>query len=267
MTLETIERHPLPFWNGRFRIFPSSLRGGRDHLLDSQDPSIISPNSEIASLALYQFANKPETAQYDLFLLLAKLTRLRGMVWSPDARQILLAREIKMLSTLPSVTSAEINDQSKGDPIVKGAAVFQVLYLILQLLARFAAHQPSSQLEVMVVAFAACASVTYTLFLSKPQGVSLPRNISATQYATPSEMIELTKAGPIIVSPSPIKSYAIPTEAFHHCGTSSRYFNSTGASLGGQIFVLGSVLGSIIFGSIHCAAWYFAFPSPTERLL
>ena len=74
-----------------------------------------------------------------------------------------------------------------------------------------------------------------------PLETSRSHLIYAIRYPTPSEIIDIAKAGPIIVSSSPIKSYAIPTLTFHYCGTSPRYFNSVGASLEGQIFVLGSV--------------------------
>jgi hypothetical protein len=58
----------------------------------------------------------------------------------------------------------------------------------------------------------------------------------------------------------------MPTFSIHHCG-SNMHEEMTGAMIAGKISVLGSLLGSTLFGAIRCAPWNFGFPTHTEQLL
>jgi uncharacterized membrane protein len=64
---------------------------------------------------------------------------------------------------LPEFMEKEILDKSKGDAVVKGIAVVQVVWLIMQVIARAAKGLPTSQLEIAVLAYSACTILTYAL--------------------------------------------------------------------------------------------------------
>jgi len=51
-----------------------------------------------------------------------------------DACQLMMARKFGVVETLPSMSEDDISDQSKGDFVVKLAAFYQVVYLVLQLI-------------------------------------------------------------------------------------------------------------------------------------
>jgi len=46
----------------------------------------------------------------------------------------MMARKFGVVETLPSMSEDDISDQSKGDFVVKLAAFYQVVYLVLQLI-------------------------------------------------------------------------------------------------------------------------------------
>ncbi|KAH9203145.1 hypothetical protein DL95DRAFT_321991 [Leptodontidium sp. 2 PMI_412] len=171
------------------------------------------------------------------------LMALQGNFWVLDAAQLRLAREFGVLEHLPQISEHDLEDQNKGDALVKALAVAQSLWLIVQLLVRFAKHLPSSQLELMAAAFAGCSSFTYVLFWFKPKDVGQPRHFRATRYPTAEEVLAIAMEG--------------PTTFFHY--REDRYPRIS--------FLIGSVTGAIIFGFPHLFAWNFAFPTTIERLI
>lgn len=74
----------------------------------------------------------------------------------------------------PYITEAHIRDRSKGDSLVKFVAVIQVVWLAIQLSIRAATGRQSSQIEIMALAFAVCAAITYLLLLYQPNDVQTP---------------------------------------------------------------------------------------------
>ncbi|KAE8451037.1 hypothetical protein EG329_004709 [Mollisiaceae sp. DMI_Dod_QoI] len=250
-----------PFWVHPWRL---RLRG---NYFNSADVEKIpqSPNGVILGQAMRLSAIEHIESHASLAIKFTKfdqdcanIVRLQSPVWAVNASQLLLAREYGIIDVLPQVSEEELKDQSKGDLLVKSLAMAQSLYLALQLIVRHINHQPSSQLEVVVVAFAVCSFLTYLLLFSKPQGVDTPRYIKAKFYPTGEQMLTLGRSAsrrPVRVPALEIPSYAIPNVSIHDGG-------KRGFSYGG-----GMVLASIIFGSLHCIAWNFSFPRDVERLL
>ncbi|KAH0535918.1 hypothetical protein FGG08_007177 [Glutinoglossum americanum] len=187
---------------------------------------------------------------------------LRGNAWSVDAAQLLLARELGLISALPAVTEEELEDQSKADVAVRALAIVQVSWMMFQQLERGVKHLPSSQLEIVVLAFAACAGVVYGLRWCKPKDVQTPRYVDASRY--PRDADELARVG----VEGPAQSWvfwsdgvsAISNVAVH------RYKEKVYPHAMLRVAV-GGFFASTVFGLLHCIAWNFEFPTPTERLL
>lgn len=78
-----------------------------------------------------------------------------------NASQLQLIRSFEVISSLPSCTKEQIKDKSKGDFVIKGLAVFQMVWLLIQTIARAVMSLPISQLEIAVLAFCLCASLAY----------------------------------------------------------------------------------------------------------
>jgi hypothetical protein len=258
MSFNDIQAHNYPFRNGRFRINPNFIK-----------PFPRDMDTTHISQALYDYANLESTTHILFSLLVPKVDRFIGDCWVLDAKQLRMAREYGIIDKLPSISSNELKDQSKGDALVKVIAMGQIIYLVLQLCLRKAQALPSSLLELMVVAFAACALLTYGLLLNKPQDVGVPRYLTASRSPTSIELAEIILAGPVHPPMSLSAKKGMTTLAVHLGKGDMHHTESRlrGDTIAGRALFLGSILGGTIFGAIHCAAWDFEFPTPIERLL
>ena len=202
------------------------------------------------------------------------LMALQGSIWILDAAQLRLARELGILERLPHIHEQNLEDQNKGDALIKALALLQVIWLIITLIVRAARHLPSSQLELLVAAFAGCSLVIYLLFWSKPKDVSTTRYITAARYPTENEILEIALNGPSTFFHYR-KGYWIPNNAVHRMGTKLTIREAGDEAAKNDkldtqprnILLIGGVIGAVVFGGPHLAAWYFTFPTFVEQIL
>lgn len=187
------------------------------------------------------------------------LLALQGDVWVVDAYQLLFARQIGVLKKLPFLPIDELDNRNKGDALVEGLAVGQVIWLFVQLIARGAGDGTPSQLEIVVLAFSVCTFITYILVWNKPQDVRTPVCVSAYRRPTMEEVIRFSVRGPTAIKWSRRRTW-MPNHSIHYDASD----NSTGPHMRSG---MGSVIGALLFGCLHCAAWNFHFPTTAERLL
>jgi len=88
--------------------------------------------------------------------------------------RIIKLRSSGLMPRLPYINTEEITDKSKSDSMVPLIAVVQIVWTVVQIITRATRHLAISQLEIAVVAFAACAIITYALNWSKPKSVQVP---------------------------------------------------------------------------------------------
>lgn len=74
----------------------------------------------------------------------------------------------------PEVRSEEINDRSKGDALSKGVALLQVVWFIVQLIARHHQNLTITEIELATAALAGINSIMYLCWWSKPLDVRFP---------------------------------------------------------------------------------------------
>ncbi|KAL6713168.1 hypothetical protein ACLMJK_009289 [Lecanora helva] len=179
------------------------------------------------------------------------LSRLQGTVWTLNAEQLLYALEKGLMDKVPSLSVDQLDDRNKSDWLVKVLAVGQLGWLLVQVIVRGAYGHPPSQLEIFTLAFAVCTLVMYVLLWFKPQDMRTPLYIKACRRFNAKECVELASKGPIELCVSDF-----------HQGISNSSIHSPFI-----VLALGSGVGSLIFGGVHCAAWNLSFPTTTERLL
>ena len=75
---------------------------------------------------------------------------------------------------LPATTEEEINDRSKGDAFSKGIALLQILWFIMQMIARHMRGLSITELELTTVALAGMNSVMFLFWWNKPLNVQCP---------------------------------------------------------------------------------------------
>jgi hypothetical protein len=194
------------------------------------------------------------------------LIALQGNLWILDAAQLRLAREFGILEHLPKIPELDLEDQNKGDALVKALAVLQGLWLIVQLLVRWSRHLPSSQLELVAAAYAGCSMFTYALFWSKPKDVGQPRDFPAARYPTAEEILAIAMEGPTTFFHYR-EGYWMPNNTVHRIRWSKNKEPDTADRFPRISFMIGSATGAVIFGAPHLFAWNFVFPTTVERLL
>jgi hypothetical protein len=88
-----------------------------------------------------------------------------------NAKQLRFLLEEQILDTEPPISQNEILDKGQGDGFATISAVVQLIWLVSQLITRKVRHLPSSQLEILALAFAVCTIFTYILYYPKPQNI------------------------------------------------------------------------------------------------
>lgn len=119
------------------------------------------------------------------------LAMLEGNVWTLSAAQLLEARKRQLISKLPTISEDEINDKRDSDILLKSLSLLQVTWMVAQMIARAVRHLPSTQLEVMTLAFAGCAFVIYLLLWERPRNVTTPAFLTADRFANASDMLAI----------------------------------------------------------------------------
>ncbi|KAI9894515.1 MAG: hypothetical protein M1814_001869 [Vezdaea aestivalis] len=193
--------------------------------------------------------------------------------WPLNAEQLYYAYQTGIISDIPSVTAEELSDRSKGDGLVKGLAILQILWLAVQIIARSFQNLAITLLELTVLAFALTAIIIYITYWHKPQEVKVPTYIRAASLLTREQVIGLAARSPV--------SSMVASEIWLH-GVAIRTMKDTVFPNSPGIAVklpwrskpqyinaglTGVGMGGAIFGAVHFVAWQFHFPTPVERLL
>ncbi|KAJ6194162.1 hypothetical protein J3E72DRAFT_404602, partial [Bipolaris maydis] len=187
-----------------------------------------------------------------------------------NSKQLRYLLDKGFLDQEPPMSEDEILDKSKGDAFATISAVVQLLWLVTQLITRKVLKLPSSQLEILALAFAVCTSFTYILNYPKPQNIQVPSHVSNLQRNQ-----ELEERA----SQSYFKNALWPWEDKKELEAIIRNDKLNPSS---QLKILnegksyewivdadsiGFITGAVILGLCHCIAWNFQFPTPIERLL
>lgn len=188
------------------------------------------------------------------------LAVLQGNFWILDGNQTIYATEAGIIASIPKASLDDVEEGNRGGIIVKGLAVFQVVWLIAQISIRSYHGLPSAQLEILALAYAGLALLIYIVLWEKPQDIRSTVPIDADRTPTSQEISTLVKKSPSRSYGSIRKMPWIPSHALHVHEDFSRIDPE-------DILSAYAVVGALVFGGIHILAWNFTFPTPMERLL
>ena len=176
-------------------------------------------------------------------------------------------------------TEAEIKDKGKSDWLAKALVLLQTSWFVMQCIARAIEHLPVTHLEIVTLAYAAMNFVIYVFWWNKPLNVNRPIRVlrirepggKQPQVSEPiSEARELTweviGRGLEIIFKFIAGFRDEDVNLSHEDRVPVFWSNNTDCEeLGlGNLIML---LGGFCFGSIHCIAWGFSFPTHTEVLM
>jgi hypothetical protein len=185
----------------------------------------------------------------------------------PNADQLFELRKRSTIPRLPDVSVKQIEDKSKGDAFIKATAILQVLWLVIQVIIRGTKRLPVSQLEIAVIAFAACTFLTYIFSFPKPQNVTVA-DLACTNPVPFSSIKEVENIGGQTRGTSWFQELTLQqhVDIFSPIPNDADFDYLPGSTI--LTFMdVGMVFAGTIFGSLHLIAWNFHFPTPLESLL
>ncbi|KAG1732838.1 hypothetical protein EDB19DRAFT_1246315 [Suillus lakei] len=157
---------------------------------------------------------------------------------------------------IPDIMEAEIKDRSKGDGISKCVAILQLVWFVIQLIARYTQNLPVTLLEIDTLGVATLACITYGLWWKKPKDIRRPYIVHWNSEST---------APPL-----------------RHSLTNNYYFSKRRSwmpwFIGGyedrptefDMPIIPTIIGcvsGIVYGGIHCLGWNFLFSRHAEHIL
>ncbi|KAI2783457.1 hypothetical protein F4815DRAFT_442326 [Daldinia loculata] len=156
------------------------------------------------------------------------------------------------------ISKTQIERMVKRDALIKTIAFLQISWIILSTLARWHLHRSTSQLEIMTVAFATCAVLTYILRWDKPQNIELWTEIP-NSFKDLRPLYEPQRFFNIMIDQWRNKSQKTRLPYFRN--DTLRPFHVDKA------FLPWLILFMVLAGSLHLVAWNFSFPSGIEKNL
>ena len=175
-------------------------------------------------------------------------------------------------------TEAEIKDKGKSDWLAKSLVLLQMSWFVMQCIARAVEHLPVTHLEIVTLAYAAMNFVIYIFWWNKPLNVNRSVRVLRKSWAKEtrpeptSEGWKLTwkaigKGLEIIFKF--IAGFRDGGVNLNHEDQVPRFWanNTSSEELGIGVGNLIMLLVGVCFGSIHCIAWHFSFPTHTELLM
>ena len=163
--------------------------------------------------------------------------------------------------TLP--TRAEIQDRSKSDSLAKILVLIQTLWFVMQCIARRLERLPTTELEIVTLAYGAISFGMFIAWWDKPRNVECPIRVSQESPKGNAKQLEhwSERLLDAIVGQQDENinlNYKQKVPMFYSGGAEDKEI-STADSI--------TLAAGVVFGAIHCIAWSFHFPSPTESLL
>ncbi|MCJ1485237.1 hypothetical protein MMC06_005411, partial [Schaereria dolodes] len=184
-------------------------------------------------------------------------------------REVQLDMKVSWIRALRKITEDDINDLAKTNDFAKLFACVQTSWFMAQVIARGVQELAITALEISTVAFVVFALLSYGMWWKKPQECCGPIILECTTEEEYSFVQDLEKV-------HKLPSIQLEREAF---GLSIRTFHSLVERANMALeqwwlrqsirleIVTGSALiigASLLFGSIHCAAWNFQLPTHLE---
>jgi hypothetical protein len=198
-----------------------------------------------------------------------------------------LIQEMGPLASIPNVSSRQLEKIHKGGTLAKAIAVLQVIYLALQLLVRKITNLPCSQIEIATLAFAASSLITYGLYWNKPQDVESVHIVKANRLPTIEDVEKILDVRNGDTPPiwkrfrkmsrtddeldlAPISNDCTRPLVYWKLVITPKLplsmQNFANCNMELLVLSVGVLIGGTIFGGLHCLAWNFHFPTPTEAL-
>ncbi|KAF7974336.1 hypothetical protein HWV62_12392 [Athelia sp. TMB] len=175
------------------------------------------------------------------------------------------AVELVRRGHLVAPTRDELANQSKGDALSKGVAILQTLWFVMQCIARRIEHLPVTSLEVMTLAYTVMTVAMYIIWWHKPLNISCAVRV-------PEEEVEEAEVEECDSMWKLILAYVMGfQDDFIDLRERSRVptFWVGNRDDEGELFIADviALLVAMVFGAVHCIAWFEQSQSHLEQQL
>lgn len=188
---------------------------------------------------------------------------------------------------MPNIDEADIESRSKSDALSKLAAILQLVWFVLQLIARYIQNLPTTLLEIDTMAIVTLACIAYFWWFHKPKDVRRPYPVHwKKNKANPPALHTLTYEKEnsefslndwhdyFIILIYPMRSLMGTCVTISRSAVQQHRIPSLGGyddqdrHDGNHVFtlVLGCVSG-VIYGGLHCLGWNSLFLGYRELML
>ncbi|KAF8175516.1 hypothetical protein K438DRAFT_1682463 [Mycena galopus ATCC 62051] len=170
-------------------------------------------------------------------------------------------------------TEDEIKDRGKSDWLAKSFVLIQTTWFLTQCIARGIQHLAITELEIVTGAYAMMNFAIYFFWWKKPLNVGCPVRVTGGQDAGLQRMLTMQKRryydwtdwlNAIMVVIAGRQDHELYFEQIPRAPMF--WSNDPDNNIVSRADVI-TVLVGLLFGTIHCVAWSFPFPSHTEVIL
>lgn len=156
----------------------------------------------------------------------------------------------------PSIPASELQERSKNDRFAQLVTLFQIVYFTTITFGRLAAGLPVSTLEISTLAFISCAAFIEYFWWHKPLDLRNATTIKLSEDKLPA-----------FIKLFPELRFKIPEQDLAEMIDVKLFFDRMFTEHDMKKDAKHAVWIGCIFNGIHISAWYFDFPTDTERLL
>ena len=175
----------------------------------------------------------------------------QGDRYTPRVEQFFSLLEDDLIE-IPDIAKDDIEDKSKADWFIKGVALLQILWFVLEIIGRAIQHLAITTLELFTLATVSIAVFTYILWWDKPHDVTRPM-----VFNTQSSLSDLRSMGPDWMR----EDRVVPDKRLSMSDQFGAEFSQRQWLYAYMIFVC------MLFGACHIIGWNFFFETRIERFL
>lgn len=163
----------------------------------------------------------------------------------------------------------EILDKGKHDWLTKSLVIIQVIWFIIQCIARGIQGLPTTELEVIALAYTTINLGIYLAWFEKPYDMHTP--LYSHQSLPRREVSHLPQNHPIVEFTRSGWTKMVGIFDYHMdlCGKNKVPTFYSGGPSESQVWLSNGItlVAALVFGAVHCIAWSFNFPSYSMLLL
>jgi hypothetical protein len=166
--------------------------------------------------------------------------------------------------TLSLPTEQELQNQSKSDGLAKTVVLLQTLWFVTQCIARRVENLPTTELEIVTLAYTAINVGIFIAWWEKPRNVECPIRVFQASVEADQGYHELDWLDGVLHFIAGTQDDMID---LHRSLKVPMFYSGKPEDKDVAIADGITLAAGVIFGAIHCVAWSFSFSSHTEAFL